>query len=44
MTRRRLATVGAVYVAAQLLAIPLIPVLSAWVWGDLLPRLAAALR
>lgn len=43
MTRRRWAIAGTVYLVAQLAAIPLLPVLSAWVWGDLVPRVLAVL-
>ena len=44
MTRRLAAILVLTYVALTLAAIPLIPILSAWVYGDLLPRLAEALR
>ena len=43
MTRSRLAALLVLtYVVLTLAAIPLIPILSAWVYGDLLPRLFAA--
>ena len=40
---RRLTALVLTYAVLTIAAIPLIPILSAWVYGDLLPRLAEAL-
>lgn len=42
MTPRRWACLGAAYLVLQVLAIPVIAVLSPYVFGELLPRLAVA--
>ena len=44
MTRRLAALLVLTYAVLTLAAIPLIPILSAWLASDLLPRLAEALR
>lgn len=43
MTRRRWTIAVTAYLAAQLLALLILPALTALVFGDLLPRLWAAL-